>query len=561
MIGTIRKHSKWLLWVIAAVTIASFVFFMGSGPARQGGGGGYASIDTNIIGGAIYGQKVTPERYAAMEHDTYLYYLFNYGTWPNRDPNVTKDQLMQEIYIRMMMVQKAKEIGIHVSDEQVQRVAATELGAPQLLRALGIPHDQTIPLSKFVSDVLGPEGLDAADYESYIRDDLAIEQLQLIYGLPGLLVTPQEAEREYIREYQEMSAQIVFFSASNYLSQAAVTPEQVGLFYTNYMANYRLPDRVQVSYVEFSVSNYLASAEQELMKSNLDAQVAYFFGQYGMQAAPDAKSPDEAKAEIRKAFIRRYALSKAGDQANDFAQAVFNVNPASPQNLATVARQKGLQVHSTAPFSAEYGPEEFTASPSFTRAAFELTPDSPISEPVAGSDGVYIIALNGQFPSEIPSLDRIRGQVTQDLRLLEATQLAQRAGTNFSRMLVYQMASGKSFASATLAAGYEPQVLPPLAMSTQEMPELDGRATLNQLKEAAFTTSVGMASGFKSTDDGGFVLYIESKQPIDESKMAADMPEFTDRLRQQSQVQAFRDWYLREANRELRDTPAYHTGK
>ena len=45
MIGTIRKHSKWLWWIIAGLTIISFVVFMGSGPAGRNGGvrssGGY----------------------------------------------------------------------------------------------------------------------------------------------------------------------------------------------------------------------------------------------------------------------------------------------------------------------------------------------------------------------------------------------------------------------------------------------------------------------------------------------------------------------------------------
>ncbi len=39
--------------------------------------------------------------------------------------------------------------------------------------------------------------------------------------------------------------------------------------------------------------------------------------------------------------------------------------------------------------------------------------------------------------------------------------------------------------------------------------------------------------------------------------MATDLPQFTAELRQQRQSQTFNDWSLREANRELRDTPAW----
>ena len=100
-----------------------------------------------------------------------------------------------------------------------------------------------------------------------------MEQLQQAIGLTGELVTPQEAAAAYQRDHQELSAQIVFFSASNYLSSVTVTPAAVAQFYTNYLAEYRLPDRVQVSYVAFEVTNYLAQARAEWARTNFDEVV------------------------------------------------------------------------------------------------------------------------------------------------------------------------------------------------------------------------------------------------------------------------------------------------
>src|SRR5580692_7306318 len=104
MIVTLRKHSKWLLWIIAGATILSLVFYMGSS-GRSGGGGGIRYVDTNTIGGTIYGQPVTPEKYAQVEHDVDIYYLLNYGQWASQNPNVTKEELMRDIYVRLMLVQ------------------------------------------------------------------------------------------------------------------------------------------------------------------------------------------------------------------------------------------------------------------------------------------------------------------------------------------------------------------------------------------------------------------------------------------------------------------------
>lgn len=555
MIGTIRKHSKWLLWLIAGTTIASFVLFMGSGPARSGGGG--STVSTNL--GTIYGEKITPQEYLRVENSVNLYYLFNYGQWPRQNPNVTEDSLKEEIYVRLMMLRKAKELGIHVSDEQVATAAANILRSPQLLRTLGV-HDQSVPLTSLVNQVLAPQGLGVTDFENFVRDDLMIEQLRMTFGLPGQLITPQEAANQYVMRNQEYSAEVVFFSASNYLAEASVSAEDVGLFYTNYMADYRLPERRQVNYVVFSVTNYLKEAEQKLMKTNLDDQVTYLIKKYGQQIAPEAKTLDEAKVHVREVLIRQQALADAGNDANSFAQTVYNLSgnqnrAASPQDIDVAAQKQGLTVQTTAPFSADYGPEEFVAPEVFTRTAFELTPDSPIPEPLEGPNGVYVMGLMQIYPTEIPPLEQIHGQVAHDLELREATFMAMREGTNFVRTLNIEMASGKSFAAACIAAGVQPQVLPPFSFDTSELPGLGAQATLNQIKQTVLTTPVGSASGFQQTEDGGFVMYVESRLPIDRSKMMADLSQFTSQLREEGSQEAFQEWFRREANSELRDTP------
>jgi hypothetical protein len=310
----------------------------------------------------------------------------------------------------------------------------------------------------------------------------------------------------------------------------------------------------------FSVTNYLADAEKTLMKSNLDQQVTFLYGKYGMQAAPDAKTPDDAKKVIRSALIRQEALGSANRDADVFAQAVFNVSNSgnkgpSAADLITVARQKSLTVQTPQPFSGEYGPQDFEAPSTFTRTAFELSQDSPISEPLMGPQGVFVIALDQKLPSEIPSLNEIRAQVARDYVLRVATLMAIHAGTNFARSLNYQMASGKSFAAASVADGIQPEMLPPFSLSTQEIPELGDRAKINQIKQAAFSSPTGVPSGFVQTDEGGFVLCVQSKLPVDQSKMMADLPSFTGQLREQRAQAAFNSWYLHEANHALMSTP------
>jgi hypothetical protein len=545
MIGTIRKHSGWLWGVIITATVISFIYW-GAGPSRMGGGsdGRVASGDF----GSIYGHKVTQQAFIDARNDFYLFYWFRSGEWPDKNPNFSEPELDREIYIRLMLAQKANDLGIYVSDAE-----AAQAGV-ELLRPLG-RNGQIVPLDAFVKQVLQPKGLTAQDFENFVRQYLVMEQLQQAIGLTGELITPQEAAAAYQRDHQELSVQIVFFSTSNYLSSVTVTPAAVVQYYSNYLADYRLPDRVQVSYVAFEVTNYLAQAKAEWAKTNFDELVGAYFRQVG-ENYRNSKSPAEAKDKIREELIRDRAGSDARKDANDFANAVFNIDPAKPENLATVAKQKGLPVHVTAPFAAKFGPEEFTAPQDFTKAAFGLTPDEPFARPIAGPDAVYVIAFAKQLPSEIPSLDQIRERVTQDYQWREATLLAQRTGTNFVRTLT-GMTADRGFASLCVAAGLEPQVLPAFSLSTPELPELGERTDLNQLKRAVFTTPVGKTGDFEATSDGGFIVYVQSRLPMDQAKMNSELPQYLAAFRRGRQNEAFSQWVNLEASRQLRATPVF----
>jgi hypothetical protein len=544
MIGTIRKHSKWLWWVIAGLTIISFIGWNIAPVSRNGGvggGGGY---------GTLYGHKITRQEYINARNEVYLFYWFRNHEWPDSNPNIKEKDLDEQIYLRMMLIQKANALGVYITDKAAADVAG------DLLLSLG-SNGRPYPVETFVKQWLTPKGLTAEDFERFARDDVVIQQLIQTLGLAGAFVTPQEAAAAYQREHQEMSAQVVFFSASNFVSQVNVTPADVAQFYTNYLAQYRLPDRVQVNYVEFNVSNCFAAAEQTIGKTNLDNEVQNLFRQSGMKAVPDAKTPEEAKARIRDYLIRKQAMPDAQKQANDFANAVVNQTPQRPENLVAVAKQRGLTARLTAPFAIQYGPDEFIAPAAFTKSAFALTPDDPFAGPIAGSFAYYEIALAKQLPSEIPSLDQIRSRVTQDYRMVQATMIAQRDGTNFAPALAGQLMAGHSFASACIAAGLRPETLPAFSQATRELPELGNRIELNQFLQVAGNMPPGHASPFVETTDGGFIVYVQSRLPLDQVAMNADLPQFTAELRRERESEAFNQWVQAEANRQLRDTPAF----
>ena len=104
---------------------------------------------------------------------------------------------------------------------------------------------------------------------------------------------------------------------------------------------------------------------------------------------------------------------------------------------------------------------------------------------------------------------------------------------------------------------FQPQTLPAFSLSTREIPELGDHAELNQLKQVAFGIPPGKTSGFAETADGGFIVQIQSRLPMDQAAMRSNLPQYIAALRRERLSEAFNQWVNLEANRQLRNTPVW----
>ena len=414
-----------------------------------------------------------------------------------------------------------------------------------------------ISAARFIEQVLQPKGFQSDDLERFARHALGLQELVGAVGLSGKLVTTNEAKTLYTREFEELSTEAVFFSASNYLAGISVTPEAISTyFYSNHLAEYRIPDRVQVNYVKFPLTNCLAAANQQLARmTNLDQQIEEAYRQGGTNFLREAQalSLDDAKLKIRDARRREFEVQAARKQATDFATPLFAADTSRAEDFEVFARTNGLAVSLTAPFDQEDGPKDLDVGPDFVQKAFSRTPSDPFAGPFIGQDAVYLIALNKKIPSEIPPLDQIRERVVLDYKHVQALMKARMTGADFHRTLTNSMAQGKSFAAACVEAKLKPVALPPFSLSTRSLPDVD--VSMDQLKQLAFGTAPGKVSGFQGTRDGGIILYVKAKLPLDEARMQADLPAFMRQERQKRQDEAFHLWFSKQASTALRDTP------
>jgi hypothetical protein len=97
-------------------------------------------------------------------------------------------------------------------------------------------------------------------------------------------------------------------------------------------------------------------------------------------------------------------------------------------------------------------------------------------------------------------------------------------------------------------------------LSTQELPELAGRAGLRKAQVRPRLPRPPAASGFEETEDGGFIVYVQSRLPVDSTAMSANLPQFTAALRRERSSAAFNNGFKHAAVRDqLRITPVRAT--
>lgn len=540
MFGTIRKHQKWLWAIITTLTVISFVVFFSpySRVNSERRRAGYGSIN---------GEKLTQEQFDDAWKEVQLRYFFmSGGRWPDDEAKKTGFDPEREVYQWLLLIQKQEEMNIRPSVEALHQVAL------ELLRPFG-KQGITSP-EIFIQQVLPRARLGVEDFERFVRHYVGIQELISTFGIAGKLVTPQEARLIYEHEHQELATEAAFFSSSNYLAKVETSPAMIGFYYSNRLAAYRIPDRVQVAYVKFNLTNYLAAAEAELAKTNLAEIVDANYQKFGTNLYRDAKTPEEIKKRIREDLIRARAMVEAKKKGREFANQLYEMKPAVAENLERLATTNGLAAAVTAPFDREEGPKDVAVGVEFVKAAFSLSTNEPYAGPYQGEDGYYEIAFSKKIPSSVPTLDEIRDRVLADYRLEQAQNMARKAASDFAQATTNGFAQGKTFAALCTEAGAKAETLPPFSISTRSLPAVEDRIGLGELKQVAFGAPPGKAA-FQATRDGGIVLFVKSKLPLDVAKMNAELAAFTSFLRQKRSEEAFNEWFRAQAATGLRDTP------
>jgi peptidyl-prolyl cis-trans isomerase D len=547
MFATIRKHQKWLWLIVIVLVIIAFVILMDPTYSVTGG---------RILGeagsfGTINGRPIAREELLETRDEVNLHFRLLTGRWPGEDETsrmwFNPDQ---RIHQRLVLLEKIRALDIQVDDAAV---------ADWIARNFRDRDRDTFDLETyrlFAKNVLPQAGLTESDLRRFARNEVAIQHLIQLGSLSGSLVTPRDAELQFRLENERVSIQLAGFSLTNHLAEVIVDPDELHRFFTNRLAAYRVPERVEVSYARFEIADFHDAAEKQLAdRPDLETLIEARYEQLGAEFFRDSDGnvlpPDAARERMREQERDRLAITAARQRAMSFIEELYELYQQEPDGrnlLERLAAAHGLPSGVTEPFAAQETPPELDVFRDFASAAFAIRPDLPMAtEPIVGRDSVYAIALQRRLPSEVPDFESVEFRVAADYRRQEALKIAQERGRSFQTTLTNRLAESLSFQEACHEANVVWIQPPPISRKTTSVPGLGVDISAAQLKDLALRLQPGETSEFVSTSTGGTIIHVTERQPVDDAKLEAELAGYIEQLRQERQSEALSEWFRKLA--------------
>lgn len=525
MFGTIRKHSKWLWMVIIVVIIISFVVFF---TPNIGGGGGQprASIDIN---GKLYTQDDLNE----AGREVQLFFMLRNQQSPSRE--VLNQAALQRLLVKRLIVQYGITVGTDSVADWIQERLMGGTGSIG-----GMTYDQ------YVDAFLSPSGFSRAQFEAFVRTEVGSEILRGTIGSAGALVTPTEVRQAFVSDNKKTPVEIVYLANSNYVDRVEMNSDEVMKFYSNRVAAYRSPERINVSYVRLATSNYVAEAEAQLNEGGaLDLNVdAAYIARSNSFAGVEASA---VKKQIRQELIDEEALTVAQRAAYDFVNDYYELEPKTTATMDAAAKKIGLSAQKAPPFGRSETPEGLAVGFEFVQAAWELSEEEPFSIPVLAPDGYYAISYEGKTPGAVQPFAEVKERVEREFREDRARALAQEAADVFYAAATNAVVVGQSFTNLARLSGFSTFSLPELSnRSAMETEQVDLPMSVGQIARMVAEQDDNTVSRPQFAADGLLVFRVGERTNPSDEEIEEGVKEYARIMRDARTMDAYAEWLTRQ---------------
>jgi peptidyl-prolyl cis-trans isomerase D len=506
MITILRKHSRWLMIVIAILAMPFCLYFVRTD---------WMSALRSNSAGKLYGRDIST---IEIERGARLFQLARnlgmsefltelLGQWhPQRakTQSEAEREAGQEFAIDLMILQhEAEALGIRPTTAEIAAVVSK-------IRAFR-DDGGNFDLKKYndiVENALGPLGFSEAQIEELAADQIRLDRVKELVST-GVTVSPSESRTTFEQVYSKFEVSVVRFKTSEVANEVKISDDEIAKYYEGAKEQLKSEEKRKVQFIAMTLSE----GEKKLTgKERIDA------------------------------------LQKLSDKANDVAQALAEKNA----DFAAVAAKFGLPVKATGDFTQSAPDPELKQDSQLIQSAFQLSNDDPTSEPIQASDGFYILHLAGITPARPLTLEEAKPKIIEALKARKERELLTTRAANVAHDLGEALRAGDPVAKAAQKLNLKLEKLPSFSLA-DELEQKGSSASqaipdLPMIKNAVADLHANEVAEPLPTSDGAVVAVVEKRDPPDPAQAAANRASLEERILRGKRAMMFSEW-LQERRR------------
>jgi peptidyl-prolyl cis-trans isomerase D len=386
------RGQKIAIKVILGLVVLSFIIFYA---------GNFAGTDKNDPGRHV--AAVGKEKIPIIEYQNMIDIMKRQYTQGNQELNPQmmeffRQQAINSLIDRRMLLMEAKKVGITASDEEVQQAI---LKSPYFVR-----DGKFIGMEEYKRIVDYAFHMDVDSFEKMVREDVITNKFNELIGA-GILVSDKQVEEEYIKSNLTAKMDYVKFDAVTG-PDLVVTPEEVRAYYDSHKKDFDTGEMRKVQYLW--VSHQSEKNKVQIPEARLRDFYEKNIDRYSRPEQVSArhillKTEGKDEATVLRLAQELVARLRAGANFGQLAKE-FSEDPGSKENGGDLGSfGKGQMV------------------PEFEQVAFTLQPNQ-ISDPVKSQFGYHIIEVTQKQPAYQMDFALVKDQIYRQLSLPEAMKNA-----------------------------------------------------------------------------------------------------------------------------------------
>ena len=424
MLDILRKGAQsWGIKVLFGIIIIVFVFTFGMSRVQNNGGNVLATINEAPLLVTHYQDKLQRSMDMARTQNPGLTseVLIQMGI---------KQQIFDQMVNEELLLQKASELGISVSKEEL---------ANKIHLIPAFHNEANIFDPEIYKNVLRNNNLSPGTFESDFMYDLLIEKLVSYIGATGR-ITEEQVKDIYDYGMSKATISYLMYPWTTYVDQVNATEEQITKYYEDNKSQYIVPAQAKISYIEITpgtLADHNSVSSQEIEDYyNKNKEQFKIEEQVNARHLLIRLDEDASDEEVTKAMDKIELAQNELKEGKDFTE-VAQTYTEDPSGTTTGGAlgwfSRGRMVLP------------------FEEAAFALEPGQ-ISEPVRTQFGIHLIQVEEkkasgyqEYKDAIPSildtiardraLEKLQDYLDQALELIFAGEDVQAVAENIGFQL------------------------------------------------------------------------------------------------------------------------------